>query len=90
MRRIWGWIKKCVYWLGSTIAIFLMWRRIKHDPYQAPFWELQTELYLIKGNIPKARKTINTALKLFPGDERLLIKLAKVEKSEKMSPAIKK
>lgn len=88
MRRIWRWIKERVYLLASTIAIFLMWRRIKHNPYRPPFWELQTELYLIKGNVCKARKTINTALKLFPDDERLLAKLEKVEESETMSQSM--
>lgn len=88
MKKIWGWIKQRIYRIGSTIAIFLIWRRIKHDPYRPPLWEIQTELYIIKGNIGKARKTINTALKLFPDDERLLAKLEKVEKCETMSQSI--
>jgi len=63
-----------------------MWRRIKREPHQAPFWELQTELYLIKGDVKKARNTIETALKMFPDNERLLVKLRRVEEYEGKVP----
>ncbi len=80
---MWKGIKNFFYRIGATVAIFLMWRRIKREPYQAPFWELQTELYLIKGNVAKARDTINKALSLFPDNERLLLKQKRVEEYEK-------
>ncbi len=83
MSGMWKGIKNFFYRIGATVAIFLMWRRIKREPYQAPFWELQTELYLIKGNVAKARDTINKALSLFPDNERLLLKQKRVEEYEK-------
>ncbi len=83
MSGMWEGIKNFIYRIGATVAIFLMWRRIKREPYQAPFWELQTELYLIKGNVAKARDTINKALSLFPDNERLLLKQKRVEEYEK-------
>ncbi len=80
---MWNAIKNFFYRIGATVAIFLMWRRIKREPYQAPFWELQTELYLIKGDVDKARETIDRALELFPDNERLLVKLQRVEEHER-------
>ena len=79
---MWNGVKNFFYKIGATIAIFLMWRRIKREPHQAPFWKLQTELYLIKGDVTKARETIDKALNLFPNNERLLVKLKRVEEHE--------
>ncbi len=79
---MWDWVKWRFYKIGSTVAIFLMWRRIKREPFEPSFWELQTELYLIKGNIAKARYTINKAIQLFPENERILAKEKRVQEYE--------
>ncbi|HDL90192.1 MAG TPA: hypothetical protein ENG14_04750 [Thermodesulforhabdus norvegica] len=71
MMGIFTWPKKLFYAIGSSIALYLVKRRVKKGQAEPYVWLVLARLYEIRGEIGMAVRTLENGLKNYPGNSVL-------------------